>query len=646
MLFGLGIVLLIGWIAFALFKDSAPTRQRYGLSILTETSWDVQQEVFGAATYIFGTLVSSFVALLIAVPIGLGGALFLTEVAPRWLATPISFVIELLAAVPSIVYGLWGFTILCPFLQDHVTPWLNDKLGANPLFGGVPVMVNVFAAGLILAIMVTPFITAISREVIRTVPVSMREASIGLGSTRWETIKNVVLPASKTGISGACILGLGRAIGETMAVVMVIGNFQQIKASLFQPAYTMSGILANEFNEAQNVPLHRSALLEIALILFVITFIVNVFARLLIVATKSELSGSKPGTKSVERLRQWATAAGDFAARFGPVGFVAGFVGLQVFSDIRKFGVGGLIRGFELCVAILLSLWIIFRSVRIGQVRARHLLDWAMRWVFTACGLLACFALGAVLYHVTSHGVPGLNLQLFTELPKPAGEEGGGLKHAILGTVELVAIAGMFGIPAGLMAGIYVAEFSRGRLGGIVRFAADVLNGVPSVVIGLFAYAAFVLPFRHFSAWAGGMALAVIMIPTVARTTEDMLRLVPDSYREAALGLGASKAQMIRTVVFPAAKAGIVTGVMLGIARIAGETAPLIFTAFGSNQWKLAPSEPVSSLTMKIYDYATSSYDNWINQAWSGALVLLIFVLVLSLIARLTISRSQVRPAH
>jgi phosphate transport system permease protein len=192
------------------------------------------------------------------------------------------------------------------------------------------------------------------------------------------------------------------------------------------------------------------------------------------------------------------------------------------------------------------------------------------------------------------------------------------------------------------MAAIYVAEFSRGKLGSVVRFAADVLNGIPTVVIGLFAYAAFVLPFGHFSAWAGGLALAVIMVPTVARTTEVMLRLVPDCSREAALGLGARKGQMIRTVVFPAARAGVVTGVMLGIARIAGETAPLIFTAFGSSK-NVDPSKPVSSLTMVVYNYATSPYDDWVSQAWAGALILLLFVFAISLSARLIISRSRIR---
>lgn len=643
MLFGLGIVLLIGWIAVRLLSDSELTRHRYGLGILTNTDWDVSRELYGAATFIYGTLISSLIALLIAIPIGVGAALFLTEVAPRWLAVPISFVIELLAAVPSIVYGLWGFTVLCPFLQAHVTPALNEKLGANPLFGDAPVSTNVLAASLILAIMVMPFITSVSREVIRTVPRSMREASMGLGSTRWETIKNVVLPASKAGISGACILGLGRAVGETMAVIMVIGNNPQIKASLLQPAETMSGQLANQFGEAMNDKLQLSALLEIALILFAITIVVNVLARVLILSAKGEISGSKATSPSVARARKVFIGTADFAGKFGVRGVVGGLVGLQVFSDFRVHGLSAFQRGFEIWISLFIAVYIAIRLLRVKPMRLRHLADWGVRSVFSLCGGFACLALGAVLFYVGSHGIGGLTPQLFTHLPTAPGTPGGGLKSAILGTIELVLIAGLVGIPIGLMAGIYVAEFARGRFGSVVRFAADVLNGVPSVVIGLFAYAAFVLPFGHFSGWAGGLGLAVIMIPTVARTTEDMLRLVPDSYREAALGLGASRAQAIRTVVFPAAKAGVVTGVMLGIARIAGETAPLLFTAFGNDNVNLNPSQPMGSLTMKVYLYAISPYNDWIAQAWAGALVLLLFVMTLSLGARLLVSRSSMR---
>jgi phosphate transport system permease protein len=258
-----------------------------------------------------------------------------------------------------------------------------------------------------------------------------------------------------------------------------------------------------------------------------------------------------------------------------------------------------------------------------------------MRGALSVSAFVACFCFGLLLAYVAMQGVKGLNLNLFTQLPTPPGVTGGGLKNAIFGTLELVAIGGAIGVPIGLLSGIFVAEYPRNRFSSVVRFCADVLNGIPSVVVGLFAYAAFVLPFGHFSAWAGGAALAVMMVPIVARTTEEIVKLVPQSYREAALGLGATKVQTIMRVVVPAAKSGILSGVMLAVARIAGETAPLLFTAFGNDQLNTDPGQPVSSLTMKIYQYAGSPYDDWVSQAWAGALVLLLMVLVFSLLARL-----------
>ncbi|HXH60129.1 MAG TPA: phosphate ABC transporter permease subunit PstC, partial [Fimbriimonadaceae bacterium] len=523
-----------------LFADTALTRHRFGFEFLTKSVWDVPHEIYGASTFIYGTLLASALALVIAVPLSIGAALFLTEVAPRWLATPVAFLIDLLAAVPSIIYGLWGLLVLCPFVLKHVSPFLVDHLGANPLFVGPARLNNVLVAGLILAIMITPIITAVSREVIKTVPPASREASVGLGATRWETIRRVILPEARSGITGAVILGLGRAIGETMAVVMVIGNTPQIKASLVQPGYTMPALLANEFNEAFNVPLQLSALLEVALILFVVTLIVNASAQLLLTLTKQHITGK---TERFPALSDFARNGMDLLGRYAFSVIVIGLLGLQVVSDFRAYGPGALGRGFEimLVAAVLVTAFVRFLSSKAPMVKWRSVVDKLMRWTLSVSAFVACFAFGTLLVYVAMRGAHGINLDLFTKLPTPAGVPGGGLKSAILGTLELVLIASAIGIPAGLLSGVFVAEFHWHRLGALVRFAADVLNGIPSVVIGLFAYAAFVLPFGHFSAWAGGAALAIMMVPTVARTTEEILKLVPSSYREASAGLGAKK---------------------------------------------------------------------------------------------------------
>jgi phosphate transport system permease protein len=238
------------------------------------------RDEYGALPLIFGTVISSLLALVIALPLGLGVAVFLSELAPRWLERPLSFLVELLAAIPSIVYGLWGIFVLVPWLRLHAEPWLGSHLGFLPFFKGAPYGFGMLAAGLILSVMVLPIIASISRDVMRSIPDLLREAALGLGATRWETTK-VVLAASKSGILGATLLGLGRAVGETMAVTMVIGNRADISASLFSPGYSMASVIANEFAEA-TTSMYTSALIEVALVLFVVTILLNALARLIV----------------------------------------------------------------------------------------------------------------------------------------------------------------------------------------------------------------------------------------------------------------------------------------------------------------------------------------------------------------------------
>jgi len=258
-----------------------PAIKRFGFPFLWTSVWDPVAEVFGAAPMIFGTLASSLVALMIAVPLALGVAIYLTEFAPKWLRQPVAFLVEMLAAIPSVVYGLWGIFVLIPFLRSYVVPPLRAAMGWTPFFSGVFYGNSLFAAGIILAIMIVPYIAAVSREVLLAVPASQREAALGMGATRWEAVRTAVVPYGRAGLIGAAILGLGRALGETMAVTMLIGNRHDIGLSVLQPAYTMAAALANEFSEA-TTNLYLSALFEVGLILFVITVVVNALARLLI----------------------------------------------------------------------------------------------------------------------------------------------------------------------------------------------------------------------------------------------------------------------------------------------------------------------------------------------------------------------------
>jgi len=257
--------------------------------------------------------------------------------------------------------------------------------------------------------------------------------------------------------------------------------------------------------------------------------------------------------------------------------------------------------------------------------------------------LLALVPLVLILIDVAVQGLAGLNLQFFTRMPVAAGEAGGGMANAIAGTLVLVGLAALMAVPVGIVTGIFLSEYVGGRFAATVRFAADTLNGVPSIVIGVFAYGVAVLPFGRFSALAGAFALGVMMIPIVARTTEEMLLLVPNSTREGALALGATRAHAVFTVVLPAAMPGVVTGALLALARIAGETAPLLFTAFNNRVFSTSLTQPVSSLTVQVFTYAVSANDDWHRQAWAGALVLVMIVLTCSLAARFATRRLETR---
>jgi phosphate transport system permease protein len=256
-----------------------------------------------------------------------------------------------------------------------------------------------------------------------------------------------------------------------------------------------------------------------------------------------------------------------------------------------------------------------------------------------ACALLTVSILAFILGYLAVHGWQSINWDFFTKLPKPVGETGGGMANAIVGSGKLLLIAAAFGVPIGVLSGVYLAEFGRGLFPFIIRYTTDLLNGVPSIVIGIFAYAVVVLPMRHFSTLAGGVALGVMMIPIAVRTSEEFLRAVPNSLREAAMALGASRWRAIVSVVIPAAIEGIITGIMLDLARVAGETAPLLFTAFSNRFWSPGWNQPTASLPVMIFTYAIAPYDDWHRQAWAAGLVLLALILLANVAARLILSR-------
>lgn len=283
LLMGISVFVLILLIGYELAHGSSLALRKFGWRFLTGSDWDPVNEQFGALPFIFGTLVSSAIALVIAVPLSIATAIFLTEIAPNWLRQILTTFIELLAAVPSVILGLWGIFVMVPWLREHLFPWLRSSFGFLPLFRGPIYGVSLLAGGIIIAIMILPIITSVSREILRSVPGLQREAAYALGATRWEVTRIAVLSYAKKGLFGAIILGLGRALGETMAVTMVVGNRPQIAASLFAPGYTLASVVANEFTEATS-DTYLNALFEIGLVLLGVTVLVNALAQLLLKA--------------------------------------------------------------------------------------------------------------------------------------------------------------------------------------------------------------------------------------------------------------------------------------------------------------------------------------------------------------------------
>jgi phosphate transport system permease protein len=284
-IFAWAVLVVISAIIISLFVGAAPALKKFGFGFLASKAWNPVTKDFGALVSIYGTLVTSAIAMIIGIPVSFGIALFITELSPVWLKRPIGIAIELLAAIPSIIYGMWGLFVFAPFFGDHIQPWVSDHVGSVPLIGalfsGPPLGIGILTAGIILAIMVIPFMSAVMRDMFEVVPAVLKESAYGIGATTWEVVRHVVLPYTKTGVVGGIMLGLGRALGETMAVTFVIGNAHRINISLFMPGNTISSSLANEFTEAVGT-MYTSSLIALGLILFVITFVVLAAAKFLL----------------------------------------------------------------------------------------------------------------------------------------------------------------------------------------------------------------------------------------------------------------------------------------------------------------------------------------------------------------------------
>lgn len=587
----------------------------YGvIGFITGTEWipaPAQGEpVFGALPFIYGTLVTSAIALVIAVPLAIGVALATTVFLPRRLRGPVASVIDLLAAVPSVVYGFWGITVMVPALRPGLE-WLAEHSGPLGFLSGPVTSGSFLLSGLVLGIMVLPIVAAISREVLLTVPVDQTEAAYALGATRWEMVRGAMLPWARSGIVGASALGLGRAVGETIAIALLLGNTPVIFGSLLQPGATLASVIALEFNEATGPQL--AALTALGLVLFLIAFAINALARALV-----SRSAAGPG-----RLRRAASAGRERAVRGLP-------------RPVRD-------RGPVATAPV--------RPAPPRLSRSRRARGALAQGAVYACLAVSLVPLGAILVEIVSNGMPAISLTFFTaDAPAdPSLEPGtGGIRNALVGTLILMGLATTFAAPLGILTALFLTDVASSarpairRGGAAIGFVIDVLLGVPSIVAGLIVYLGVVVVMGHFSALAGGIALAVIMFPIVVRATEEILRLVPEAQREAALALGAPRWRTVWSVVLPAAAPGILTGVMLALARASGETAPLLFTSLGNQFLSTDILEPIAALPQLIFRYSIEfQTPESVQFSWGAALVLVSIILALNLVARLIASLTR-----
>jgi phosphate transport system permease protein len=612
----------------AFFGDSASIKSTIGAF----TGGEVDNFWGFVSPLIFGTALTAVLALLLAIPISIGIALFIAFYCPKRFSGLVSSVVDLLAAIPSVIYGLWGGLVLVPSVFGAANA-VSKVFGWIPLFAGPasnpPRTVGTVA--IVLAVMVIPIITSVSRDLFKQTPVLLQEAALGLGATRWEMIRLAVLPFAKSGVVSAAMLGLGRALGETMAVLMILSPGRGFSFNLFKASQnqTIAANIAAQFPEADDMGV--SVLIATGLVLFVITFIVNFAAR--------RIAARKPGQKGKGRLR---TLLGRMRGSAKASQTTTADVVSD--SDISSADAHPAIDAVA--------------TITRSSARARHRLDVAMRVLIYVSLVVAVIPLISVLWTVVSGGIAQFNWYFLTHNMK--GVIGGlypygGILHAMIGTLEITGGAMLISIPVGIMTSVWLVEYAQGtKPHAVVSFLVDVMSGIPSIVAGLFAYSVFSIFFGPgtVNGFVGSVALSILMLPTVIRTCEEMLLIVPNDLREAAYGLGVTKARTIWRIVLPTALPGIVSGVILAIARVIGETAPLLIAAgviTGTNVNLF--SGRMMTLPVYVYDEYSQGLAQCsaqglaltppcvpeirMERAWSAALVLIILVLILTVIGRL-----------
>ena len=587
-------VLAVALIFVFTFWKAAPVLTDIGLAEFLGLDWAPTSGRYGILALLAGSGIVTAGALAIGVPLAVGCAVFLTEIAGRRLVGVVSTAVDLLAGVPSVVYGFFGLVVLRPLVARA-----TGGLG----FGALTVW-------LVLAIMIVPTITTLTMDALRSIPMGIREASFAMGATRWQTIYKVVLPAAKMGIVNAVVLGMGRAIGETMAVLMVVGNAPVIPAGVASPLSTLTSQIALDMGYSSG--LHRSALFGMGVVLFVISASLVGLVRF--------LSASRERGRVRARNRRAKAAASVSAPATTPV-YAPATAPVPTVGELpeRREGSRAKIR----------------RLLASGEGRGANKgrVNDAMLGVFSAAGLVTALVLALIILFVAVNGLPSVSLDFVFGWPHGVNAEGG-IFPTIVSTLYVTALAMLVCTPVAVLAAVYLAEYARqGRLVAFIRYAADTLSSVPSIVMGLFGYAMFVEAMGlGLSMLSAVLALALMMLPIVMRTTEEAIRAVPRYIRWGAYGLGATKWQVVSRIVLPSAFPRIATGVVLAIGRAIGETAVVLYTMGQAINLPVTPLDSGRPMTIHLYQLANEGIN--MQAAYGTALLLMAMILAFNLFAR------------
>lgn len=595
------------------FWKAIPVITDIGLGEFFGLSWAPTEGHYGILALLAGSGIVTVGSLAIGVPLAVGCAVFLTEIAGKRLAGIVSTAVDLLAGVPSVVYGFFGLVILRPLVAG-----LIGGLG----FGALTVW-------LVLAIMIVPTITTLTMDALRSIPMGIREASFAMGATRWQTIYKVVLPAAKMGIVNAVVLGMGRAIGETMAVLMVVGNAPVIPGGIASPLSTITSQIALDMGYSSG--LHRSALFGMGVVLFIISASLVGIVRAVSSARESGRGHSRHRrAKAADRAVVAGGVNFDHAeapAEHAPVATLA--------ADSVTPVTGAVIEAREGSRARIKRL--LAEGAKGGGNKNRT--NDVMLGVFRAAGIVTTAVLAIIIGFVAVNGLPVMSLDFIFGWPEGVNAEGG-IFPTIVSTLYVTALAMLVCTPIAVLAAVYLAEYAKqGRLVTFIRYAADTLSSVPSIVMGLFGYAMFVEAMGlGLSMLSAALTLALMMLPIVMRTTEEAIRAVPRYIRWGAYGLGATKWQVVSKIVLPSAFPRIATGIVLAIGRAIGETAVVLYTMGQAINLPLTPLDSGRPMTIHLYQLANEGIN--MQAAYGTALLLMVMILAFNLFARYISRRS------